>query len=125
VGHLDQHYQTLDPDKAALEIIRAARPTWSHAEIRRHLNDFLFRKNEEVTASVRTLSGGEKARLSLALIAACPPKLLVLDEMTNNIDLETHDHVVGVLRAYPAAMIVVSHDEIFLREIGIEKYHEL
>jgi ATPase subunit of ABC transporter with duplicated ATPase domains len=45
-----------------------------HAEIRRHLNDFLFRKNEEVNAFVSTLSGGEKARLSLAQIAATPPK---------------------------------------------------
>lgn len=59
-----------------------------YIEIRKHLNDFLFRKNEEVESLVSTLSGGEKARLSLAQIAAITPKLLILDEMTNNLDLQ-------------------------------------
>ncbi|GHU20042.1 hypothetical protein FACS189472_10710 [Alphaproteobacteria bacterium] len=83
----------------------------------------LFRKNEEVNVPVKNLSCGEKARLSLAKIAANPPKLLILDEITNNIDLETRDHIVEILREYPAAMIIISHDEIFLDEIGVEKWH--
>jgi ATPase subunit of ABC transporter with duplicated ATPase domains len=89
IGYLDQHYKNLDLGKSAVEIISAVNPAWSHGEIRRHLNDFLFRKNEEVNASVKNLSGGECARLSLAKIAAHMPKLLILDEITNNIDLET------------------------------------
>ena len=92
---------------------------WSHAEIRKHLNDFLFRKNEEITTTVLNLSGGEKARLSLAQIAAKTPKLLILDEMTNNLDLETREHVIQVLNDYPGAMIVISHDADFLLSIGV------
>ena len=70
IGYLDQHYGTLNPDKTVLETIADLVPNWPHAEVRRHLNDFLFRKNEEVNSPVSTLSGGEKARLSLAQIAA-------------------------------------------------------
>jgi len=121
IGYLDQHYGTLHPDKTVLETIADLVPAWSHAEIRRHLNDFLFRKNEEVNALVGTLSGGEKARLSLAQIAAKTPKLLILDEITNNLDLETKEHVMQVLKAYPGAMIVISHDPDFLEEIGINE----
>ena len=121
IGYLDQHYNNLNHDKSALENIHELVPMWEHAEIRRHLNDFLFRKNEEVNALVSNLSGGEKARLSLAQIAAKTPKFLILDEVTNNIDLETRQHVIQVLKDYPGAMIVVSHDEEFLKEIGIEQ----
>jgi len=111
----------LIPDKTVLETISDLVPAWSHAEIRRHLNDFLFRKNEEVNALVSTLSGGEKARLSLAQIAAKTPKLLILDEITNNLDLETKEHVIQVLKYYPGAMIVISHEADFLEEIGISE----
>ena len=121
VGYLDQHYSTLHPDKTVLETIADLVPHLPHTEIRRHLNDFLFRKNEEVNALVSTLSGGEKARLSLAQIAAKTPKLLILDEITNNLDLETKDHVIQVLKSYPGAMIVISHDADFLEEIGINE----
>lgn len=97
--------------------------TWSHAEIRRHLNDFLFRKNEEVNALVSTLSGGEKARLSLVQIAAKTPKLLILDEITNSLDLETRDHVIQVLKNYPGVMVVISHDEDFLKAIHVSVFY--
>ncbi|KJW07807.1 ABC transporter family protein [Orientia tsutsugamushi str. UT144] len=98
---------------------------WSHIEVRRHLNDCLFRKNEEVNAIVSTLSGGEKARLSLAQIAAKTPKLLILDEISNNLDLETKEHVMQVLKAYPGAMIIISHDADFLEEIRVNSYLEI
>ncbi|MDR2781096.1 MAG: ATP-binding cassette domain-containing protein [Holosporaceae bacterium] len=125
IGYLDQHYGNLDPEKSAVEIISDANSAWTHGEIRRHLNDFLFRKNEEVNAFAKNLSGGERARLSLAKIAANPPKLLILDEITNNIDLETRDHMVEILREYPAAMIIISHDEDFLDEIKADKIMQL
>ena len=96
-------------------------PAWPPSEVRKHLNDFLFRKNEEVNAKVSTLSGGEKARLSLAQIAAKTPALLVLDEMTNNLDLESKAHVIQVLKDYPGALIVISHDEDFLNKIEISR----
>lgn len=119
IGYLDQHYRTVNPNNTVLENIQNLVPTWGHAEIRRHLNDFLFRKNEEVNTPVIHLSGGEKARLTLAQIVTKTPKLLILDEITNNLDLETKEHVIQVLKNYPGAMIVISHDEIFLEEIGI------
>lgn len=125
IGYLDQHYSTLVSTRTVFEEIQTLAPTWPHEGVRRLLNDFLFRKNEEVLALVSTLSGGEKARLSLAKIAAKTPKLLILDEVTNNLDLETRAHVIQVLNHYPGALIVISHDEEFLKEIGIENFYEL
>jgi ATPase subunit of ABC transporter with duplicated ATPase domains len=124
IGYLDQHYATLSPELTVLESLANLRKDWSHGDLRRHLNDFLFRKNEEVNALIATLSGGEKARLSLAHIAAATPRLLILDEMTNNIDLETREHVIQVLNAYKGALVVISHDEDFLSSIGVrERLH--
>lgn len=123
VGYLDQHYGTLDPHRTVLETIHDLVPEWSHADVRSHLNDFLFRKNEEVNVLVSTLSGGEKARLTLAQIAAKTPKLLILDEITNNLDFEIREHIIQVLRDYPGAMIVISHDEDFLKAISIENFY--
>ncbi len=120
IGYLDQHYSSLDPQKTVLEIIQD-QVDWPHAEIRKHLNAFLFRKNEEVNSLVSHLSGGEKARIALAQLAARTPKLLMLDEVTNNIDLETRSHMVEVLKAYPGAMMVISHDADFLESIGINE----
>jgi ATPase subunit of ABC transporter with duplicated ATPase domains len=125
MGYLDQHYSTLDPNQTVFEAIAILAPYWSYAEVRRHLNDFLFRKNEEINAYVSTLSGGEKARLSLAQIAAKTPKLLILDEITNNLDLETKDHVAQILQNYPGAIIIISHDADFLKEIGISEEYKL
>jgi ATPase subunit of ABC transporter with duplicated ATPase domains len=119
IGYLDQSYSTLDSTQTVFETIQALVPTWTHSEIRKHLNDFLFRKNEEVNSVVSNLSGGERARLSLAQIGAKTPKLLILDEITNNLDLEARAHVIDVLKAYPGAMLVISHDEDFLNKIGI------
>jgi ATPase subunit of ABC transporter with duplicated ATPase domains len=125
IGYLDQHYHTLSPEKTVFETLSELAPTWSHIEVRRHLNDFLFKKNEEVTSKVALLSGGEKARLTLAQIAAKTPKLLILDEITNNLDLETKGHVIEVLRNYPGAMIIISHDADFLNKIHIQDFYEI
>ena len=119
IGYLDQHYANVDDEKTVLDTIHELLPGRSHAEVRSFLNDFLFRKNEEVQALVGTLSGGEKVRLSFACIAAKTPWLLILDEITNNLDLETREHVIQVLSEYPGTLIVISHDEDFLERIGI------
>ena len=102
-----------------------ARPDWHEVDARRYLNDFLFRRNEEVMQLAAKLSGGEKARASLSLIAAKTPRLLILDEITNNLDLETKEHVIQVLKEYPGAMIIVSHEEDFLQEIGIDHIYTI
>jgi ATPase subunit of ABC transporter with duplicated ATPase domains len=119
IGYLDQQYATLDSTKTVFETIHQLMPNPTHAEIRKHLNDFLFRKNEEVNLPVAKLSGGERVRLSLAQIGAKTPRLLILDEVTNNLDLETRNHVIEVLRLYPGAIIVISHDKDFLDQIGV------
>lgn len=125
IGYLDQHYGNVDPKKTVFEAIRELLVGRSDADVRAHLNDFLFRKNEEVMALVGALSGGEKVRLSLACIAVQTPKLLILDEITNNLDLETRMYVIQVLKDYPGAMIIISHDEDFIRSIHVDTVYEV
>lgn len=121
IGYLDQSYDNLVDEITVLKTISDTRPDWTHQELRRHLNNFLFRKNEEVNALINTLSGGERARLSLAKIAANSPSVLLLDEITNNIDLETRTHVIEILKEFKGTLVVISHDEDFLRAIDIER----
>ena len=125
IGYLDQHYSNLDPLDSVVDHIHKVRPDWERGQVRKHLNDFLFRANEEVFNQAKNLSGGEKARLSLALIAAQVPKLLILDEITNNLDLETKEHVVQILREYHGAIIIISHDKEFLDDIGIDQRYKI
>lgn len=119
IGYIDQHYGNLDPEKTVEDIIAEQNRALTRNDIRKHLNSFLFRKNEEVYEKVKNLSGGEKARLSLAQIAANPPKLLILDEITNNVDIETKQYIVDVLSQYPGAFIVISHEPDFLTKLPL------
>lgn len=121
IGYLDQGYSNLKGDCTPFSIISTLLPYMQNTEIRKYLNEFLFRTNEEVNLPVSCLSGGEKVRLTLAIIAALPPKLLILDEITNNIDLETKYHIVSVLKEYKGAMIIISHEEDFIKDIGINR----
>ncbi len=124
IGYLDQHYSSLNQSLTVFETIKEIVPEWSDAQVRKQLNDFLFRTQEEVTNKVNNLSGGEKARLTLASIAAQSPQLLLLDEITNNVDIETRKHIIEVLKAYPGAMIIISHDIDFLTELGVLTIYE-
>lgn len=119
IGYLDQHYANLDPGHSVLQALMDVAPNWTAAELRRHLGDFLFRHQVAVEANVTTLSGGEKVRLSLACIAARTPALLILDEVTNNLDIATRQHVIDILRTFPGAMLLISHDSDFLRQLGV------
>ena len=100
-------------------MIQKVAPDRDDLRVRKHLNDFLFSTQKEVHNYVRTLSGGEKARLSLAVIAAQQAYLLLLDEITNNIDRVTREYIIDVLKVYPGAMIVVTHDPMLLQELAI------
>jgi ATPase subunit of ABC transporter with duplicated ATPase domains len=113
IGYLDQHYANLEPSRTVFETIRAVSDL-SNAQLRSHLNDFLFRTNNEVNCVVRELSGGEKARLSLAVMALLPKRLLLLDEITNNVDLKTKKYLAAILREYPAALFIISHEQSFI-----------
>lgn len=124
IGYLDQHYSTLDPELTVLQVIQKAAQSMTDQEIQKLLNNFLFSKPHELSKKVSALSGGEKARLSLAQIAAASYYLLLLDEVTNNVDLETRTHIIEVLREYPGAMIIVTHDPGFLRDTSVQTIYK-
>jgi ATP-binding cassette subfamily F protein uup len=84
-----------------------------------YLKDFLFQDNQ-LKAPVRSLSGGEKARLLLARIMALPSNLLVLDEPTNDLDIETLDLLQDVLGDYDGTVLLVSHDRDFLDRVATQ-----
>ena len=116
---------SLNPTKTVFSNIEDISNIWDYQQIRTHLNNFLFSKNEQVNALASTLSGGEKARLCLAMIAANPPSLFLLDEITNNLDITTKEHVIQVLTKYPGALVVISHDYGFLENIRINSFYKI
>ncbi len=119
IAYFDQHYEILSEGKSVLDNLQDHQKNWTMTDIRRHLSDFLFRDHEAVHGLVSTLSGGEKARLALAKIAVQTPKLLIIDEITNNLDLESKTQVLQVLQEYPGAMLIISHDIDFLEKLKI------
>lgn len=121
IGYLDQHYATLHPQETVMQSLQRVSPEKNDQEIRLLLHSFLFIKPEQWDKKIVHLSGGEKARLSLAQIAAANYYVLLLDEITNNVDLDTKAHIIEVLKEYPGAMIIVSHDQSFLEAISIDR----
>ncbi|NLU84933.1 ABC-F family ATP-binding cassette domain-containing protein [Rhodococcus sp. HNM0569] len=121
VGYLPQRLDGLDDDADAVDNIRSAAPAAAPGEIRGRLAQLLLR-GDSVHRPVRTLSGGERFRVSLArlLFAEPPAQLLVLDEPTNNLDLRSVDQLVDALAGYRGALLVVSHDHAFLARLGID-----
>jgi ATPase subunit of ABC transporter with duplicated ATPase domains len=126
VGYLPQRIDGLDDAASVLENVAGAAPSIPTAEIRNRLARFLIR-GATVDRPLGTLSGGERFRVALArlLLADPPPQLLVLDEPTNNLDLDTVDQLVQALSAYRGAVLVVSHDDAFLQRLGVDVTLEL
>lgn len=125
IAYFDQYYANLPANKKLIEIISEKVPHFAYSELRNFLNQFLFRKNEEVEKLVCHLSGGELVRLSLALIALQNPRLLILDEVSNNIDLHIREYIVDVINGYSGALLVISHDPYFLSQIGVKEIFNL
>jgi ATPase subunit of ABC transporter with duplicated ATPase domains len=98
------------------------RPDWTQDERAHHLSSFLFLHHNSHHQPVYSLSEGEKARLSLAVIAAHSPDILLLDEVTNNLDIRTKEHLINVLNAYPGTLIVNSHETQFLEAISLHRH---
>jgi ATP-binding cassette subfamily F protein uup len=118
---LDQRRESLDPESTLQEVLTGGRgDTVLIGGQARHvvgyMKDFLFAP-EQARTPVRALSGGERGRLMLARALARPSNLLVLDEPTNDLDLETLDLLQEMLADYKGTVIVVSHDRDFLDRV--------
>ncbi|TYB69132.1 ABC-F family ATP-binding cassette domain-containing protein [Nonomuraea sp. PA05] len=126
VAYLSQRLDLLDLDRTVAENLADAAPAMQAADRMNLLARFLFR-GQRAHLPVGVLSGGERLRATLAcvLCAEPAPQLLLLDEPTNNLDLVSVGQLESALAAYEGAFIVVSHDERFLAEIGVERWLEL
>ncbi|PJZ49009.1 ATP-binding cassette domain-containing protein [Leptospira saintgironsiae] len=119
--YIDQRCNQLDDSKSIFENVRDV-STLDESEIRSGLAKFLFFK-DTVFQKAYTLSGGERLRAALArgLLSTEKTELLLLDEPTNNLDLGNIEFLEGLIREFKAAIIVVSHDEKFLENSGIQE----
>jgi len=113
VAYYDQDTSHLRDDHTPLEEVRRHYPEMTDQEIRDHLAKFLFRGNE-VEKIIRSLSGGERARLSLALLVLTRPSWFALDEPTNHLDLASRTSLEEMLGAFQGAIVCISHDREFL-----------
>ncbi|MEU9830658.1 ABC-F family ATP-binding cassette domain-containing protein [Streptosporangium sp. NPDC048047] len=122
VAYLSQRLDLLDLDRTVAENLAAFAPAMPQAERMNLLARFLFR-GPRAHLAVGALSGGERLRATLAcvLYAEPAPQLLLLDEPTNNLDLVSVGRLESALQAYRGAFVVVSHDERFLAEIGVNR----
>ena len=118
VAALNQHRDSLDPDVTVTEALTGGRGDTvmvnGHAKhVVSYMKDFLF-SSEQARTPLGKLSGGERGRLMLAQVLAKPSNLLILDEPTNDLDMETLDVLEDVLGEYPGTVLLVSHDRDFL-----------
>ncbi len=120
IAYYDQQREQLDPDRTVFETIGDGNDTVTANGRTRHVNaylqDFLFSK-ERADSPVRALSGGERNRLLLARLFTRPANVLVLDEPTNDLDIETLELLEEELVSWPGTLILVSHDRAFLDNV--------
>ncbi len=110
LGYYAQEHETLERGRTVLENMRMAQPDADSRVLRTILGSFLF-SGEVVDREVRTLSGGEKTRLALAVLVGSGANVLLLDEPTNNLDPGSRDEVLAALAGYQGAVLLVTHDE--------------
>jgi ATP-binding cassette subfamily F protein 3 len=122
IGYFAQHQlEALDLNASALLHIQRLSPAVSEQDIRNFLGGFNFH-GDKALEPIRPFSGGEKARLALAIIVWQRPNLLLLDEPTNHLDLEMRYALTVALQAYAGALVVISHDRHLLRNTVDEFY---
>ena len=119
-AYFDQQREQLDPEKTVLETVNDGNDTVVVNGQPRHvlgyLADFLFPK-ERALSPVKSLSGGERNRLLLARLFSRPANLLVLDEPTNDLDIETLELLEELVSDFPGTVLLVSHDRVFLDRV--------
>lgn len=120
IAYFDQHRAQLDESKSAMDNVSEGKDMMSINGKDRHvisyMQDFLFTP-ERARAPITALSGGERNRLLLAKILAKPSNLLILDEPTNDLDIETLELLEEMLDSYSGTMLLVSHDRDFINNV--------
>lgn len=122
IGYFAQHQlETLHPEETPLQHMMQIAPEKTELELRNYLGSFGFH-GEKALEKVAPFSGGEKARLVLALIVWQKPNLLLLDEPTNHLDLDMRQALTLALQSFDGAMVIVSHDRYLLRATTDDLY---
>ncbi|MEQ8542150.1 MAG: ABC-F family ATP-binding cassette domain-containing protein [Coleofasciculus sp. D1-CHI-01] len=117
-GYFEQNQaEALESTKTVMETIHDEVPDWKNEEVRTLLGRFLF-SGETAFKKVKSLSGGEKARLALAKMLLRPANLLLLDEPTNHLDIPAKEMLEEALQHYDGTVIIVSHDRYFISQVA-------
>ncbi|MBO9491870.1 ATP-binding cassette domain-containing protein [Endozoicomonas sp. G2_1] len=122
IGYFSQHQlEQLHPESSGVDHILATHKEMTELQARSHLGSFGF-SGDQALSPAKNMSGGEKARLVLALIVLTKPQLLLLDEPTNHLDLEMRQALVLALQDFAGAIILIAHDRYLLESCVDEFY---
>ena len=117
IGYYDQENQNLDPNSTVLDELWDTYPKMTETEVRNVLGQFRF-VGEDVYKTVGVLSGGERARLTLAKLILSRMNLLVLDEPTNHLDIDSREALEAALEQFDGTIVAVSHDRYFIEKLA-------
>ena len=109
--------EALSLDERVIDLICKKSPEWSQKKVRTFLGGFGF-QNETVFKYIKQLSGGEKARLALALMIINPSNFLLLDEPTNHLDLQSKENLELAIKNYKGSLLIISHDRYFISKVA-------